>query len=759
MAKFNLDYYDGEDLYSDGEIEQNILNIVQKGEKIEDLDRVEFPVFYHLSKERENVLNWYPFKKSASVLEVGAGCGAITGMLCEKVDSVVAVELSKRRALINYERHQQYDNLELVIGNFNNIKFKKTFDYIVLNGVFEYAASFTEGSTPYETFLKSLCEKLKRDGRILIAIENRLGIKYFSGAAEDHTDSFFLGMNNYEREKNVRTFSKQEWIELCKKTGMVCNKFYYPYPDYKFPNEIYTEHTINTLNYGKDYYNFNNKRFLLYNECAVLESLRKEKVASNFANSFLIEVCHYEQKDAREIEYVKINSDRRAEFRIGTRIESEEETRYVYKYSLHESAKKHIENMHIHEQIVFHEKVRLLNGIKLKEEIKYPFLKYESLSKKVERALVNEDKNEILKLLDTFFSIVFLNTQMVDYRTREFENTFGSVSLPVMLECVRPANIDLTCDNIFCVDNGAYQVIDGEWIFDFWIPKAFIIWRNLNELYEKYKNLQQLLPRNELLFHYEINGAMEKEFSFWNRCFTLEYVKANQMERYSVEKKQISLDELLNRMESQKKMATSLYLDYGQGYQEDFKIYNELFIKEDGGFEGIYEINNCEKLKKLRWDPIENRFCLCKVYAVVGEGKIRLKALNADCISEGYEVFLNGDPQYEIPDKICGSGILILKGMFHYLDEKNVLGYLGKQRDRQIKKDRYILEMENRSRKMQGEIDELNSRFKELGEELVKSRQDKEKAETIVALMENSRGWRFLEKFRKVKHTIWRQHE
>lgn len=98
----NLDYYDGEDAYSDGSIEDRLLEIVKTTPK-EDYQKViltekSWPIFYHLSPERENILDWYEWKDDASVFEVGAGCGAISGVLCRNAKRVVANDLSKRRS-------------------------------------------------------------------------------------------------------------------------------------------------------------------------------------------------------------------------------------------------------------------------------------------------------------------------------------------------------------------------------------------------------------------------------------------------------------------------------------------------------------------------------------------------------------------------------------------------------------------------------------------------------------------------------------
>ena len=100
--KLNLEFDKNTDKYSDGDIENEILNYAQSYDdsNIEDVFKndIRWPVFYHLTNIRKNIINWYPFKKNSSVLEIGGGMGAITSTLCDKADRVVSVELSKRRA-------------------------------------------------------------------------------------------------------------------------------------------------------------------------------------------------------------------------------------------------------------------------------------------------------------------------------------------------------------------------------------------------------------------------------------------------------------------------------------------------------------------------------------------------------------------------------------------------------------------------------------------------------------------------------------
>ena len=320
MAEFNTDYYKGTDQYSDGDVEDRILEIVRAGKSSEITDDRSFPVLYHLSPVRENILSWYPFREGAHVLEIGAGPGAITGLLCRRCASVTSAELSHRRSSINYERHKDCGNLTIMTGNLNDMEFTEKFDYVVLNGVFEYAGSFTQGEDPYGTFLKRCMSYLKDDGILLIAIENRLGLKYFAGAPEDHTDNYMEGLKGYPDNSSVRTFSKNEWEELCERCGLSWHRFYYPYPDYKFPSEIFTQSSLSADGFSRNAWNFNARRLELFSERQMAAALCQEGVMDRFMNSFLIEAsCAVPQPAGEdEILYVKLSADRSERFRIQT---------------------------------------------------------------------------------------------------------------------------------------------------------------------------------------------------------------------------------------------------------------------------------------------------------------------------------------------------------------------------------------------------------------------------------------------------------
>ena len=68
----NFKHYSGVDLYSDGAIENDLLEIVKKYKKEEYPQVIEergnWPILYHLSEQRANIVEWIPMAKNAKVL-------------------------------------------------------------------------------------------------------------------------------------------------------------------------------------------------------------------------------------------------------------------------------------------------------------------------------------------------------------------------------------------------------------------------------------------------------------------------------------------------------------------------------------------------------------------------------------------------------------------------------------------------------------------------------------------------------------------
>lgn len=294
-VKIDMTYYPGEDLYSDGTIEDHLLKLVQEN-PVSEYNKViakehDWAVLYHLSHIRNNIIEWLPISKDERVLEVGSGCGAITGKLCEMAKEVDCIELSKKRSEINATHNADADNLTIYLGNFQEVSkhIDKKYDWITLIGVFEYGESYIESKDPYVDFLKIIKGMLTEKGKVVIAIENRLGLKYFAGCSEDHSGRFFDGIEGYRHGGHAKTFSKKELQEILHKSGFVDEQFFYPYPDYKLPLVIYSdEHLPKIGELSNNQNNFDRPRLLTFEEDKAFDSVLAAGLFGEMANSFLI---------------------------------------------------------------------------------------------------------------------------------------------------------------------------------------------------------------------------------------------------------------------------------------------------------------------------------------------------------------------------------------------------------------------------------------------------------------------------------------
>lgn len=311
----NYQYYSGKDLYSDGPIEEELLKAASSlsADELEEFVKKEkkWEYLYHFSKIRHNIVKGLKITKEHRVLEVGAGCGAVTGALADKAGKVTCIELSKMRSLINANRNRDKDNIEIMVGNFTDIAegLQEKFDYITLIGVYEYAELYIQGDEPYREFLLKIMQHLNPEGKIVIAIENKLGLKYWAGYPEDHTGARFDGLHDYTETSGVRTFTRKELEEIFVSVGLRQWEFYYPHPDYKLPLLIFSDERMPRIGElaGKCE-NYGQKAVQLFDEERVFDTVIKDNLYPVFANSYLI-IAGTEDMEKENMEFQQFGEE------------------------------------------------------------------------------------------------------------------------------------------------------------------------------------------------------------------------------------------------------------------------------------------------------------------------------------------------------------------------------------------------------------------------------------------------------------------
>lgn len=232
-------------VYSDGEqFENRLLEVIERatdravGSLELEQSITDFPSRYHLSSRRANLLRPIQHLLGGRVLEVGAGCGALSRFLGELRAEVWALEGSVRRAQICAARCRDLSNVRVFRSNVEEFDPPVRFDAVTLVGVVEYSRMFLSGEDKVGRMLEMCSGLLNEEGVLIIAIENQLGMKYFAGAPEDHLGRPFCGINDCYSNEGPVTYGRVELEKLIQRSGFRSCQFLYPFPDYKFPRVV-----------------------------------------------------------------------------------------------------------------------------------------------------------------------------------------------------------------------------------------------------------------------------------------------------------------------------------------------------------------------------------------------------------------------------------------------------------------------------------------------------------------------------------------
>lgn len=199
---------------------------------------------YHFARERGHILRGLDLRDDHVVLEVGAGCGAVTRYLGERCEVVDALEPRPERARIARLRTRDLGGVEVFVGGLEAIPAEPAYDLIVLVGVLEYVG----GSTGWDErvhFLRQAAARLRDGGTIACAIENQFGAQYLAGAAEEHIARPFVGLEDYPEAGHARTYSRAVLERLFTDAGLVPT-VYGVLPDYKFARLVFADSLLDT---------------------------------------------------------------------------------------------------------------------------------------------------------------------------------------------------------------------------------------------------------------------------------------------------------------------------------------------------------------------------------------------------------------------------------------------------------------------------------------------------------------------------------
>lgn len=475
--KVNLEYYKEEQ--DKKQVSEEYEEVLQKVETWQEdfsktLDsKSKIKNILALSEIRENILNWYDFKQDATILELNGNYGEITGLLCKRAKRVVSIESSKKYATIIEKRHKDKENLELIVGNFEKIELPEQFDYVVIVGMVENL----------KEALNYAKKHLKEEGTILLAVNNRFGVKAWITTKEEAKV-----VNNQKI-----AISKERLEQLLE--GMKV-EYYYPLPDYKMPNVIYTSKGMPTisniyrdLTYKDETVNF--KEVDAYRE--ILQNNPED--FKKFANSFLLEISKG-QKRENDIKFISFSNMRKDKYRIKTIVREKQ----VEKTAVNEKAKQHIEKVKKNIELLEKLGIKTLDSYQ-EEKIISQYVEMPTLEDKLITIYEQQGKEAFIQEIEEYRKFLKESLEV----TKQIEKTiFDQYQLTYEKEKLKSLTFvkyglwDLIFQNCFVI-NQQYYFYDQEWQEEN-VPIEYILYRAILYFHESkyYISDEELFERLQL---------------------------------------------------------------------------------------------------------------------------------------------------------------------------------------------------------------------------------------------------------------------
>lgn len=510
-------------------------------------DDPNFQVWYQLSSLRTGLLSWYPFPENAEVLEIGAGFGALTGLLCARCAHVTATERSGFRASAIAKRWSTWKNLDVYAGEWSEIIFNKEFDHIILTGIMERACQGSKDRNDYASYLKKISRLLKPDGKLLLAVDNRLGLKYFCGAKESHGGKAFEGIAHYPYGTSGYSFSREELKEILNRAGFTRQEFYYPLPDYKLPQLIYSDRYLPEKNLKErliPYYPDHNS--LVAGELELYQDVVENGVFPFFANSFFIECrrgqgtphsafgkgqvtasvfcCDEESglqssEDSRVI-YAAVSTDRGRKRSYATTIHT---NKIVKKTPLFPEGKANARNLYSNIEELKQRQIPVADHRMLPDgSLELPYIPWPTLSNYI-KEIIKEDQEKFLSILDRIYGYILKSSPQVpasdnalrflaqgagqgqngEKQAQSDQKTydFGPILRKAYMEL-----IPLNC--FYNPQTKEFLYFDQEFVLENY-PAKYVLFRAIHYIYCFTPNAEQYYPKQGLIAKYGMEDTWD----------------------------------------------------------------------------------------------------------------------------------------------------------------------------------------------------------------------------------------------------------
>lgn len=426
-------------------------------------------------------LVWYEFHERASVLIV------------EKDEEIHRPLICNMTLDVTFVKYQDYLKCNKKPYALN----RAAYDYIVLMDVLGKCEDA-------EFFLQKVYLDLKEDGILLLIANNKYGIRFFCGDYDGYTGMPYNGINDYPVDRFGKNYDKQGLTELLVHSGFKYMKFYYPLPDFRLLQVVYTDEIPPKEDFmERVIFCFEHTEALFADERCLYADIIRNGVFPFFSNSFIVEASAEKVKFC-DISYAAVSIDRAPEHAFITAIH---EKKRVTKRPIYEDRADVIHVLEQNMKALSKKGIPVLEAKYENEKIVMDYVTHPTLANHLRNLCGQRDKDGILEIFERLYQYILASSEETDAKDNVLSEQYEISDWGIIL---KKAFLELIPMNCFFID-GAFLFFDQEFVYDNF-PALFVLFRGLRYSYRCISNLNGIISRQDICKHFGISDALWQTF-------------------------------------------------------------------------------------------------------------------------------------------------------------------------------------------------------------------------------------------------------
>lgn len=417
----------------------------------------------------KGLIQWYPFSKGKDAL-------------------VVSEEMQKGEVFqeVLFEMGLQVD-----ICSVMNLT-DRLYDFVVVDSTIEQQKDMVLALT-------KIRERCKKDARILLAVNNRWGYRYFCGDRDPYTGRNIDSLDNYRRVYSKkedafygRMYDKAQLRGILEEAGFMNKQFYAVYSELMNPTHLFAEdYEINEDLLNRICPRYLHPDSVYLEEETLYQTAINNRMFHTLANAFLVECTTSEP--LCDIAHITVSLERGRESAMITTIHR---SGVVMKRAAYPEGINRVVEIHHNLQELRNHGIKVIETSIVENALEMPYINQQVAQLYLKELLI-ADKQAFLHAFDHLRDLVLQSSKIV-----KEDQGDGKGAL------LDRAYLDMVPLNSFYID-GEFVFFDQEFAYDHY-PANVVIYRLICTFFAGNPELKKYITVEELLERYDLNRNLQE---------------------------------------------------------------------------------------------------------------------------------------------------------------------------------------------------------------------------------------------------------